>query len=474
MKILYVASEVVPFIKTGGLADVASSLPIALKKLGHDVRVVLPLHRKIIAEYKDQMKFERYFYIDLNWRHQYVGVYSLELHNVTYYFLDNEYYFNRNFIYGEFDDGERYAFFSKAVALLPKEIDFKPDVIHTNDWHSAPVNLFLHEFSKGDSYYHSIKKVFTIHNLKYQGVFPPSVLGEVMGVSYEYFHDDSIKFFDNINFMKAGIIYSDIVNTVSKSYAEEIKYEYFGEGLEGILSANAYKLYGIINGIDYDLYDPSTDKRIFYNYDVGSLDLKVKNKLALQEKFNLPQDESIPIIGIITRFSDMKGIDLIGTILDSLLGANVQLIVLGTGEKEYEDMFNYFANKYPNKVSSNIYFSEEDAHKIYAGSDMFLMPSKSEPCGLSQLISLRYGTIPIVREVGGLKDTVIPFNKYTMEGNGFSFRNYNAHELLFLIFDVIRIYYDDKEAWNQIIVQAMESDYSWDKSVQEYLSLYKK
>lgn len=474
MKILYVAAEVVPFIKTGGLADVASSLPIALKKLGHDVRVVLPMHRKIIEEYKDQMEFERYFYIDLNWRHQYVGVYTLKLNDVTYYFLDNEYYFNRNYIYGEFDDGERYAFFSKAVALLPKEIDFKPDVIHTNDWHSAPVNLFLHEFSKGDSYYHPIKKIFSIHNLKYQGVYPPSVLGEIMGMPYEYFHDDSIKFYDSINFMKAGIIYSDIVNTVSKSYAEEIKYEYFGEGLDGILSAQAYKLYGIINGIDYDLYNPSTDKRILFNYDQDTLDLKLKNKLALQEKFNLPQDANIPVIGIVTRFSDMKGMDLIGPILENLLEAQVQLVVLGTGEKEFEDMFNYFASKHPDKVSSNIYFSEDDAHKIYAGSDMFLMPSKSEPCGLAQLISLRYGTIPIVREVGGLKDTVIPFNKYTLEGNGFSFKNYNAHELLDRLFDAIRVYYDDKKAWNQIVQQAMNSDYSWDKSVQEYLALYRK
>ncbi len=473
MKILFVAAEVVPFVKTGGLADVASSLPIKLKELGHDIRVVMPMHRSIIENYKDKMEYVKAYYADLNWRRQHVGVFKLEMFGVTYYFLDNEYYFNRNYLYGEFDDGERYAFFAKASTLLLKEIDFKADVVHSNDWHSALVNLFLHEFSKGDSFYHSIRKVFTIHNLKYQGIFPPVVLGEVMGVSYEYFNDHSIKYYDNINYMKAGIVYADAVNTVSKSYAEEIKSPYFGEGLEGILQAHSNKLFGIINGIDNDIYNPKTDKRIYHNYDLKTIKDKNKNKLELQKQFNLVVDENIPVIGIVTRFSDMKGLELIAYILDTLLQRDIQIVVLGTGERQYEEMFKHFAWRYPKKLSANIYFSEEVAHKIYAGSDMFLMPSKSEPCGLSQLISLRYGTLPIVREVGGLKDTVIPYNKYTNEGNGFSFSNFNAHELMHTSFFALDVYNNNKEAWSKLVKTAMESDHSWDKSVKEYLDLYR-
>ena len=474
MNILYVAAEAAPFIKTGGLADVAGSLPISIKKLGHDIRVVLPLHGAIENKYKDKMKKIHEYYVDLNWRTQYVGVMELKLNGVTFYFLDNEYYFKRDYPYGEFDDGERYAYFSKAVTLLPKEIKFKADVIHSNDWHTALVNLFIHEFEKGDAYYSDIKKLFTIHNLKYQGIFPPSVLGEVMGVSNEYFNDNSIKYYDSINYMKAGIVYSDIVTTVSKSYADEIKHGFFGEGLEGILSFYNQKLTGIVNGIDYKVFNPEKDKNIVYNYNSAKIKDKYKNKKHLQKMYNLPQVESIPVLSMVSRLVDMKGLDLVAHILDDLLQEDIQLIVLGTGDKKYEELFKYFQSIYPLKLSANIYFSESEAHKIYAGSDIFLMPSMVEPCGLSQLMALRYGTIPIVREVGGLKDTVIPFNKYTNEGNGFSFKNYNAHEFLFKIKDALNIYKEDKKTWKSIILRAMNSDNSWEHSSKEYIKLYKR
>ncbi len=473
MKILYIAAEAVPFIKTGGLADVAGSLPISIKAQGHDIRVVMPLHGTIKEEYRDKMTKVGDYYVDLNWRRQYVGIMKLEFNDVIFYFLDNEYYFKRANPYGEADDGERYAYFSKAVAMLSKEIKFKPDVIHSNDWHSALVNLFLHEFEKGDTYYADIKKIFTIHNLKYQGIFPPSVLGEVMGVSDEYLNDDGIKYYDQINYMKAGIVYSDIITTVSKSYADEIKYAFFGEGLEGILAFYASKLRGIVNGIDYNVFNPKEDRLVEYNYDAKNIEDKYKNKAYLQKKYKLPQKEETPIISMVSRLVDMKGLDLLANILDELLEEDIQMIILGTGDKKYEDLFKHFQWKYPKKLSANIYFSEEEAHKIYAGSDMFLMPSMIEPCGLSQLMALRYGTIPVVREVGGLKDTVIPYNEYTDKGNGFTFKNYNAHELLFKIKDALNLYRDDKKTWQGIILAAMNSDNSWENSSKEYIKLYK-
>lgn len=474
MKILYVTAEAAPFIKTGGLADVAGSLPINIKKLGHDIRVVMPLHSGIKEEYKKKMKKIHKYYVDLNWRRQYVGVMELKLNGVIFYFLDNEYYFKRNHPYGEFDDGERYAYFSKATTILSKEIGFKPDVIHTNDWHTALVNLFLYEFEKGDAYYSGIKKIFTIHNLKYQGIFSPSVLGEIMGVSNEYYNENSIKYYDRINYMKAGIVYSDFISTVSKSYAEEIKYEFFGEGLEGILGHYSHKITGIINGIDYDVFNPMKDREIEYNYNRKDIENKYKNKKSIQEFYKLPQKKDAPIISIISRLVDMKGLDIVEHILDELLQEDIQIIILGTGDRKYEDMFKYFQEKYPKKLVANLYFSESEAHKIYAGSDIFLMPSMVEPCGLSQLIALRYGTVPVVREVGGLKDTVIPYNKYTDEGNGFTFRNYNAHELLFKIKEALNIYREDKETWKNLILRGMSADHSWESSSKEYIKLYNK
>ncbi len=471
MKILYAASEAAPFIKTGGLADVAGSLPISLKDNGCDIRVVLPLYSKIPKEYREKMEKIGEFNINLSWRNQYAGIFCLKNQGVTYYFIDNEYYFKRDNIYGEFDDGERFSFFSKAVAILPKILLFKPDIIHSNDWHTGLVPLYIKDFAKGDPFYKEIKTVFTIHNLKYQGVFPSSVLDDVAGLSKEYYHEDGVKFYDNINFMKAGIVYSDAFTTVSKTYAEEIKYPFFGEKLEGIIKKQEYKLKGIVNGIDYNIYDPAKDENIAKNYDIPTIEDKSLNKAALQKKYNLPIRKDVPVLAMVSRLVAMKGLDLIKHILDELLQEDIQFVLLGTGDKEYEDMFNYFQGKYPDKLAARIYFNEKEAHLIYAASDIFIMPSMAEPCGISQLISLRYGTIPIVREVGGLKDTIIPYNKYTEEGNGFSFANFNAHELLFVIRDALNLY-KDKEKWKDIIIQAMESKNDWKESSKEYIKLY--
>ncbi len=452
----------------------AGSLPLAIKKQGHDIRVVLPLHSAVEEKYVKKMEKIAEFTVDLGWRNQYVGVLQLEYEDMIFYFIDNEYYFKRNNLYGEFDDGERYAYFSKVVALLPKIINFKPNVIHTNDWHSALVNLYVKDFRKGDCYYNDIKTVFTIHNLKYQGIFDAWILSSILGLSEEYFQDDGMKYYDKINYMKAGIVYCDKLTTVSQTYAEEIKYQFFGEGLEGIIRKEEYKLVGIVNGIDYDVYNPVEDKYIEYNYDFNNLCNKYKNKEKIQKLYGLEVKEDIPLIAMVTRMVAMKGIDLIKHVLGELVQEDIQLVVLGTGDKEYEDLFKFFEYSYPSQIAARIYFSEEEAHEIYAGADMLLMPSMAEPCGISQLIALRYGTIPIVRETGGLKDTVIAYNKFNQDGNGFSFKNYNAHELLFTIKNAIEIYKNDEKAWKNLIFNAMSSKNDWEASSLEYINLYEK
>ena len=471
MKILYIASEATPFIKTGGLADVAGSFPKELRKNGCDIRVVMPLYSSIPHEYRDKMKNIGFFYVQLGWRRQYAGVLSYEYEGVPFYFIDNEYYFKRYKTYGELDDHERFIFFSKAATILPKYLYFKPDIIHSNDWHTGLVPLFIKDFAKGDGFYNEIKSVFTIHNLKYQGVFSNFILDDVAGLSREYYHEHGLKFFDSINLMKAGIIYSDKLTTVSKSYAEEIKDSYFGEGLKGALRDQAYKLSGIVNGIDYNIYNPMTDKNLVKNYDKNNLSGKVENKLALQNMYNLPVRKDVPVVAMVSRLVAMKGLDLVKHILDELLNQDIQFILLGTGDKEYENMFNYFQVKYPEKVASRIYFNEKESHLIYGGSDILIMPSMAEPCGISQLIALRYGTIPVVREVGGLKDTVIPYNEYTGEGNGFSFANFNAHEFLFTMKRALNLY-QCKDQWQDLMVKAMESKHDWDESSKEYIKLY--
>lgn len=473
MKVLYLTSEAVPFIKTGGLADVAGSLPKELKNLGVDIRVVLPLYETIDEKYKSMMEKVTEFYVDLDWKHQYAGIYQLDFDGVTYYFIDNKEYFSRSYPYGFGDDAERFIYFSKACTLLPKEINFKPDIIHSNDWHTAMVNVFVNDFRHGDSYYDDIRTLFTIHNLKYQGVFDPDVM-RLAGLDGGYFNENDLKYYDAINFMKGGIIHATAVNTVSENYAREIHYPFYGEGLDGVIRQYDYKLSGIVNGIDYKQWNPKTDKLIDYNYDIKTIKNKNKNKLALQKQYDLPQREDVPMIGLVSRLNEMKGMDLVRYILDELLSEDIQFVVLGTGEYTYEEMFKYFAWKYPEKMAASIYFNSKESNKIYAASDFYLMPSISEPCGISQLIAMRYGSLPIVREAGGLKDTVIPYNEYTGEGTGYSFSNINAHELLFAIKNAISIYKDNPKAHQQLVKNAMNIDLDWLISAEKYLDLYEK
>lgn len=471
MNVLFLASEAVPFIKTGGLADVAGSLPKELKNMGVDVRVVIPMYGSIDEKYLSKMEKVTEFYVDLDWKHQYAGVYRLDYDGVTYYFIDNQEYFDRGYPYGFGDDAERFIYFSKACTLLPKEIDFKPDIIHSNDWHTAMVNVFVNDFRHGDIYYDDIRTLFTIHNLKYQGVFNPDIM-RLAGLDGGYFNENDLKYYDAINFMKAGIIHATAVNTVSENYAREIHYPFYGEGLDGVIREYDYKLSGIVNGIDYKEWNPATDKLIEQNFDIDSIDKKVNNKLALQKLYGLPQREDVPMIGMVTRLNEMKGMDLVRYILDELLEEDIQIVALGTGDYTYEEMLKYFAWKYPEKLAARIYFGGQEAHQIYASSDFYLMPSISEPCGISQLIAMRYGALPIVREAGGLKDTVIPYNEYTGEGTGYSFSNINAHELLFTIKNAINIYKNDKEAHNRLVNNAMKSDIDWQMSANKYKDLY--
>lgn len=474
MKILYVAAEAVPFAKTGGLADVAGSLPKALKADGVDVRVIMPKFGKIPEAYRNAMEHVYDGELPVAWRKKYVGLDKYELDGVTYYFVDNEEYFNREGFYGYDDDAERFSFFSRAVLDLLPAMDFWPDVIHTNDWHAGLVNVFLKLEHMGDARYERIKTVYTIHNLKYQGVFPKDVMPDVLGLDWKYFNNGDLEFYDAVNFMKGGIIYADAITTVSKTYAKEIQYPYFGEHLDGLLRSREQDLSGIVNGIDYSVYNPRTDKYIFETYDEESLDRKLDNKTELQKSLGLPERRNVPLIAIVSRLVEPKGMDLVVRMMDEVLQhEDIQLVVLGTGEKRYEDWFKGLAWRYPKKVSVNIYFSNELAQRIYAGADIFLMPSNYEPCGIGQLIALRYGTIPVVRQTGGLKDTVQQYNKYTQEGNGFVFENYNAHEMMYALKRALS-FYGNYEIWHKIQLNAVQADYSWKRSAKEYEALYEK
>ncbi|MBZ9688943.1 glycogen synthase GlgA [Clostridium estertheticum] len=472
MKVLFVASEAYPFIKTGGLGDVAFALPKALRKMGIDVRVIIPKYSGIPLSFKNCMENVASFTVPVGWRNQYCGLQYLTYDEVPYYFVDNEYYFERPEIYGCYDDGERYSYFSKAVLEAIKYMgDFVPDIIHCNDWHSGILPALLKDNYSNDEMYSEIKSVFTIHNLKYQGVFPKEILGELLNLNEGYFSDDALKFYDAISFMKGGIVFADVVTTVSETYAQEIQTPFYGEGLDGLLSLKSEKLYGIVNGIDYELYSPIVDKKIVYNFDENSLKQKVKNKLKLQYELCFTVNESIPMIGIVTRLVKQKGLDLIVEKLQELLSLPIQIVLLGNGDGYYEDIFQYYASIYPSRISTNIIFDAVLAQKIYAASDMFLMPSLFEPCGIGQLIALKYGSIPIVRETGGLKDTIAPYNKYTGNGNGFSFTNYSSDELMDAINRAINLY-KDKDSWNKLVNNAMTSNNSWENSAKNYIDLY--
>jgi starch synthase len=472
MKILFVASEADPFIKTGGLGDVAYALPKALRKLGLDVRVIIPKYLGIKEELRNNMLTLATFNVPVGWRNQYGGLQYLEYDGIPFYFIDNEYYFKRDNPYGYDDDSERFAFFDRAVLeSVNYMMDFTPDIIHLNDWHTGMIAPIMREHFKNKPRFNDIKIIYTVHNLKYQGIFSKDILGDLLGFSDDYFREDMLKYYDGVSFMKGGLNFSDKITTVSKSYAEEIKTSFYGEGLHGLLQIRSKDLSGIVNGIDTEIFNPKKDEELFYNYDYNNVSLKLKNKIKLQEELNLPKDESIPMIGMVTRLTSQKGLDLVSHVIEEILNLNLQLVVLGTGDRKYEEMFRYYSGIYPSKLSANITFNNTLAKKIYASSDMFLMPSLFEPCGIGQLLALRYGSIPIVRETGGLKDTVKAYNEYTKEGNGFSFRNYNAHDMLYTIKRALS-FYNDKKTWNNLVKKAMLEDNSWKKSAIEYKKLY--
>ncbi len=471
LNILFASSEVFPFAKTGGLGDVSGSLPKAISKLGADIRVVMPNYKGIPQAYKDKMEFMGYIFADLSWRHQYCGILKLVYEDVTYYFLDNEYYFSRNELYGDFDEAEQFTFFSKAIIEMLPLIGFKPDIIHCNDWQTGIVSLLLKANYK-EPHYSKIKTVFTIHNLKYQGIFPKSVLSDLMNVDWQYFTPDGIEYHDCVNYMKAGLVYSDSISTVSPTYAQEIKTDFYGEGLKDILVKRSKDLYGILNGIDYDKNDPKTDRRIYAHYSADSISLKYENKKKLQEELGLPVRPEVPVIGIISRLTAQKGFDLIEYVLEELIQMDIQLVLLGKGDEHYKQVFEDAASRHKDKVSASITFSDTLAQRIYAGSDMFLMPSLFEPCGLGQIFGFRYGSVPIVRETGGLNDTVFAYNEETGAGNGFTFANYNAHDMLNTIRRAVSFYYDRKDIWKLIVERGMRADFSWNKSAREYMKMY--
>lgn len=471
MNILIVASEAHPFIKTGGLGDVIGALPVALNDLGADVRVVIPNYRDIKKEIKENLKYIDNFTVNVGWRNQYCGILEYEHEGVKFYLLDNEYYFNRGGLYGYYDDGEKFAFFDRAVLEFAKHIDWVPDILHCNDWQTGMVPVLLKlEYSKEEKF-KNMKTMFSIHNLFFKGMFDPKVLPELFGYDYESFNNGSLEHYGAVSFLKGGINYADKVTTVSKSYAEEIKTPEYGEQLEGLLRYRSSALEGIVNGIDYKEYNPEEDKYIYSTYSVNDLENKKINKEELQKELGLTVNKDVPMIGLVSRLTHQKGCDLIINILEELLKEDIQVVVLGTGDYMYEESFKSFQGRHPNKISANIKFSNELAHKIYASSDMFLMPSLFEPCGLGQLIALRYGSIPIVRETGGLKDTVTPYNEYDETGNGFGFKNYRFEELFNITKYALKIY-RNKDKWNNIVRQAMSSDNSWEKSAKEYIEIY--
>jgi len=466
-----VTSEAAPFAKTGGLGDVLGALPEALVKRGNDVRVVMPKYGCIPEKYLAEMEFLFYIYVPLGWRNKYCGVFRLEKNGAIYYFLDNEYYFGDTVLY-KWNDLERFAFFDKAALEVLKGIDFKPDVIHCHDWQSGAIPVLLDAYYKRDEFYCDIKTVFTIHNLKYQGIYSIDTVADFFSLDSSYFTDDKLEFHGCANLLKAGIVYSNFVTTVSPSYAEEIKTSLGGERLDGLLSARSNCLSGILNGIDYNEYNPSKDEYLFEKYSLKTVkNGKKANKTALQEMLGLPVDSEKVMIGLVSRLVDQKGLDIIAKAADELMQLDMQLVVLGTGDEKYENMFRHYAWCNPGKVSANITFSNDLAHKIYAASDLFLMPSLFEPCGLGQIIAMAYGTVPIVRETGGLKDTVKSYNEFTGEGNGFSFYPAEAHDMMYTIRRAIS-FYADKSAWSGIVKNVMKQNFSWDGSAEKYEELY--
>lgn len=475
MQIVFASAECAPFVKTGGLGDVAGSLPAALVRAGAEVIVMVPKYATIKAEYKAQMEHFADFYVSLGWRNEYCGLEKLEHDGVTYMFVDNERYFARDYPYGFFDDGERFAFFSKAITESLQHLPegFECDILHCNDWQTALAPVFLREFYQGLPLYDRVKTVFSIHNVAFQGQFSDTVMEDILGVAHipaaaTQLRCDAC----SINYMLGALHYADAITTVSPTYAGEIQTPEFGEGLDGVLRERSYALQGILNGIDVAGFDPATDKRIAANYTVENRSGKAVCKAKLQEELGLEVRDDRPLMVMVTRLTRQKGMDLVMYALDRILSGGVQVAVLGTGDRDYEDGLRYFQDKYPGTMAARIEFDPALSQRMYAAADMFLMPSKFEPCGLSQIIAMRYGTLPIVRETGGLKDTVIPYNEFTGEGTGFSFSNFNGDEMGDAVFRAARLFWDNRGAWNQLVTQAMSQDFSWSRSADKYLDLY--
>ncbi len=475
MQIVFASAECAPFVKTGGLGDVAGSLPAALVRAGAEVIVMVPKYATIKDEYKAQMEHFSDFYVSLGWRNEYCGLEKLERDGVTYMFIDNERYFARDYPYGFFDDGERFAFFSKAIteSLQHLPAGFECDILHCNDWQTALAPVFLREFYQGLPLYDRVKTVFSIHNVAFQGQFSDTVMEDILGVAHipaaaSQLRCDAC----SINYMLGALRYADAITTVSPTYANEIQTPEFGEGLDGVLRERSYALQGILNGIDVAGFDPATDKRIAANYTVEDRSGKAVCKTKLQEELGLEVRDDRPLMVMVTRLTRQKGMDLVMYALDRILSGGVQVAVLGTGDRDYEDGLRYFQDKYPGTMAARIEFDPALSQRMYAAADMFLMPSKFEPCGLSQIIAMRYGTLPIVRETGGLKDTVIPYNEFTGEGTGFSFSNFNGDEMGDAVFRAARLFWDNRDAWNQLVTQAMSQDFSWTRSADKYLDLY--
>lgn len=472
MNVLFAASEVAPFIKTGGLADVAGSLPQALARQGHDVRVILPLYEGIGEDWRGQMTYLQCFHVHLAWRAPYCGLFELKKDGVTYYFVDNEYYFKRRDLYGHYDDAERFAFFCRAVIESPGHLGFRPDVIHCNDWQTALAPIYLLEERQNVPELADAKSVFTIHNIEYQGRYGRELLTDLFGLSEGYFHEHMLSYYGDINLMKGAIYAADYVTTVSPTYASELRYSFYAHGLEGVIADNAHKLRGILNGIDTVRYDPWHDRGLTKLYNDKQLQGKRACKAALQEMAGLREAPHVPVVACVSRLVQHKGFDLVVDALSGIMDMDVQMVVLGTGSWNYEEAFRSAAGQYPGRFSAQIMYSDAFSTAIYSGADLFLMPSVAEPCGLSQMIAMRYGTLPVVRETGGLKDSVIPWNRASGEGTGFTFSNIDKTELLWVLRQAVSLYHDDPKAWQALQKNAMTADFSWDRSAGDYREIY--
>ena len=475
MKILFASPEVAPFIKTGGLADVAGSLPQALAKEGHEVKVILPLYEGIGQEWRDQMTFLKSFSVTLSWRQVYCGIHELERDGVTFWFVDNEYYFKRWQLYGHFDDCERFAYFSRTVIEAPGQLDWAPDIIHCNDWQTALVPIYLLEDKYRIPQLANAKSVFTIHNIEYQGRYGAQVLGDIIGLNQSYFNEGMLAYFGDVNLMKGAIMASNFVTTVSPTYAEELQTPFYAKGMDGVINQQRDKIQGILNGIDVDLYNPATHPGLAANFTPRAL-VKGKNacKAALQKAVGLEENVDVPIIACVSRLVGHKGFSMVTDAIHEIMAMNVQMVVLGTGDWQYEEAFRQAQEQYPGRFAAQLTYSGPLSNMIYAGADLFLMPSVSEPCGLSQIIAMRFGTVPVVRETGGLRDTVTPYNKETGEGRGFTFSNINASDMVWVLREAVELYGSSKKAWRAIQKAGMTADFSWTNSAKQYLEIYER